>query len=256
MGLVWDAPIVTELSPVETYYKAEDYHQNYFQQHPFQGYCAFIVAPKLAKFREVFTEKSKPDVAIGFAADDLIEGNPVLIEAMSAAGKVDAPDAIVFFIRDFSDLLRPSFKIVSPDGTSAGIVTAEILDVEGFQPALLHGLEHDTDMRQFSRRENIFINEFSAAISKALMREKYKGRTFNVNLALDIGFAKIGKRWIEKIRQRRDMRHAQGNLRARVTEIKLPAIPQFKAQWNGRHTTYFFYPGGELLFPKHDFSSV
>jgi len=61
MGLVWDAPIVTELSPVETYYKAEDYHQNYFQQHPFQGYCAFIVAPKLEKFREVFAEKSKPE---------------------------------------------------------------------------------------------------------------------------------------------------------------------------------------------------
>ena len=61
MALVWDAPVVTELSPAETYYKAEDYHQNYFQQHPFQGYCAFVVAPKLAKFREVFTEKSKAE---------------------------------------------------------------------------------------------------------------------------------------------------------------------------------------------------
>ena len=61
MALVWDAPVVTELSPAETYYKAEDYHQNYFVQHPFQGYCAFVVAPKLAKFKEVFAEKSKPD---------------------------------------------------------------------------------------------------------------------------------------------------------------------------------------------------
>jgi peptide-methionine (S)-S-oxide reductase len=61
MALVWDAPIVTELSPTETYYKAEDYHQNYFQQHPFQGYCAFVVAPKLAKFREVFAAKSKQE---------------------------------------------------------------------------------------------------------------------------------------------------------------------------------------------------
>ena len=61
MALVWDAPLVTELSPVETYYKAEDYHQNYFQQHPFQGYCAFVVAPKLAKFREVFAAKSKQE---------------------------------------------------------------------------------------------------------------------------------------------------------------------------------------------------
>lgn len=59
MALVWDAPVVTELSPVGTYYKAEDEHQNYFQQHPFQGYCALVVAPKLAKFREVFAENSK-----------------------------------------------------------------------------------------------------------------------------------------------------------------------------------------------------
>jgi len=57
MASVWDAPIVTELSPVETYYKAEDYHQNYFRQHPLQGYCAFVVAPKVAKFRKVFTDR-------------------------------------------------------------------------------------------------------------------------------------------------------------------------------------------------------
>ncbi len=59
MANVWDAPIVTELRPEETYYKAEDYHQNYFRQHPFQGYCAFVVAPKLDKFRQVFAAKSK-----------------------------------------------------------------------------------------------------------------------------------------------------------------------------------------------------
>ena len=57
MANVWDAPIVTELSPVTTYYKAEDYHQNYFVQHPLQGYCAFVVAPKVAKFRTMFAEK-------------------------------------------------------------------------------------------------------------------------------------------------------------------------------------------------------
>jgi len=57
MANVWDAPIVTELSPAETYYKAEDYHQNYFRQHPLQGYCAFVVAPKVAKLRKIFTEK-------------------------------------------------------------------------------------------------------------------------------------------------------------------------------------------------------
>jgi peptide-methionine (S)-S-oxide reductase len=57
MANVWDAPIVTELSPAQTYYKAEDYHQNYFRQHPLQGYCAFVVAPKVAKFRKVFADK-------------------------------------------------------------------------------------------------------------------------------------------------------------------------------------------------------
>lgn len=59
MANVWDAPIVTELSPLPTYYKAEDYHQNYFRQNPLQGYCAFVVAPKVAKFRKVFADKAK-----------------------------------------------------------------------------------------------------------------------------------------------------------------------------------------------------
>jgi peptide-methionine (S)-S-oxide reductase len=57
MAIVWDAPIVTELSPAETYYKAEDYHQNYFRENPLQGYCAFVVAPKVAKFRQTFASK-------------------------------------------------------------------------------------------------------------------------------------------------------------------------------------------------------
>lgn len=59
MANVWDAPIVTELSPAPTYYKAEDYHQNYFRQNPLQGYCAFVVAPKVAKFRKIFANKAK-----------------------------------------------------------------------------------------------------------------------------------------------------------------------------------------------------
>ncbi|AMP06935.1 peptide-methionine (S)-S-oxide reductase MsrA [Collimonas pratensis] len=59
MANVWDAPIVTELSAAETYYKAEDYHQNYFRQHPLQGYCAFVVAPKVAKLRKMFIDKVK-----------------------------------------------------------------------------------------------------------------------------------------------------------------------------------------------------
>ena len=59
MAAVWDAPIVTQILPEETWYKAEDYHQNYFAQHPLQGYCAFVVAPKVQKFRKTFTERLK-----------------------------------------------------------------------------------------------------------------------------------------------------------------------------------------------------
>jgi len=59
MAAVWDAPIVTQLEPAKTWYKAEAYHQNYFIQHPMQGYCAFVVAPKVAKFRKVFANRLK-----------------------------------------------------------------------------------------------------------------------------------------------------------------------------------------------------
>jgi peptide-methionine (S)-S-oxide reductase len=59
MANVWDAPIVTELKPAETWYVAEDYHQDYFNQHPLQGYCAFVVAPKVAKFRKTFANHLK-----------------------------------------------------------------------------------------------------------------------------------------------------------------------------------------------------
>jgi peptide-methionine (S)-S-oxide reductase len=50
---------VTQLEPAQTYYKAEPYHQNYFSQHPLQGYCAFVVAPKVAKFRKTFSNRMK-----------------------------------------------------------------------------------------------------------------------------------------------------------------------------------------------------
>jgi peptide-methionine (S)-S-oxide reductase len=59
MAVVWDAPIVTQLLPAEQWHKAEDYHQNYFAQHPLQGYCAFVVAPKVAKFRKTFAQRLK-----------------------------------------------------------------------------------------------------------------------------------------------------------------------------------------------------
>jgi len=59
MASVWDAPIVTELSPLQHYYKAEEYHQDYFHQHPLASYCALVVEPKVAKVRKVFADKAK-----------------------------------------------------------------------------------------------------------------------------------------------------------------------------------------------------
>ena len=57
MAAVWDAPIVTELAEAPVFYPAEAYHQDYFVNHPLQSYCAFVVAPKVAKFRKIFTNK-------------------------------------------------------------------------------------------------------------------------------------------------------------------------------------------------------
>jgi peptide-methionine (S)-S-oxide reductase len=54
-------PIVTEISPAETFYPAEAYHQNYFKNNPNQGYCAFVIAPKLDKFKKLFREKLKEE---------------------------------------------------------------------------------------------------------------------------------------------------------------------------------------------------
>jgi len=48
--------VVTEVQPERNYWPAEAYHQNYFAQHPGQGYCAFVVAPKVAKFRSTFAQ--------------------------------------------------------------------------------------------------------------------------------------------------------------------------------------------------------
>jgi peptide-methionine (S)-S-oxide reductase len=54
---VWRDPIVTELRPASAFYVAEDYHQEYFANNPRQPYCAFVVAPKVKKFREHFASK-------------------------------------------------------------------------------------------------------------------------------------------------------------------------------------------------------
>ena len=56
---VWDKPIVTEIVPLSNFYKAEDYHVNYFELHPENMYCQNVVRPKVEKFRKVFADKLK-----------------------------------------------------------------------------------------------------------------------------------------------------------------------------------------------------
>lgn len=56
---VWDKPVVTTLEPFEKFYKAEDYHQNYYNDNPEQGYCQMVVRPKVEKFQKVFKDKLK-----------------------------------------------------------------------------------------------------------------------------------------------------------------------------------------------------
>jgi peptide-methionine (S)-S-oxide reductase len=56
---IWDDPIVTELRSAATFYRAEDYHQDYFRNNAQQPYCTFVVAPKVRKFREKFAHKIK-----------------------------------------------------------------------------------------------------------------------------------------------------------------------------------------------------
>lgn len=56
---VYKRPVVTEVKPISNYHKAEDYHQRYFEQHPDQGYCAMVVAPKVAKFQAEFSQLLK-----------------------------------------------------------------------------------------------------------------------------------------------------------------------------------------------------
>lgn len=55
----WSKPIVTEISPLTTFYKAEDYHQDYYAQNGSQPYCAFVVRPKVEKFMKEFGDKAK-----------------------------------------------------------------------------------------------------------------------------------------------------------------------------------------------------
>ncbi len=55
---IWNRVIVTEIVPFIKFWPAEDYHQNYYANNPGQGYCALVIAPKLAKLQQIFKERS------------------------------------------------------------------------------------------------------------------------------------------------------------------------------------------------------
>lgn len=56
---IWDGDIVTEVTPFDAFYRAEEYHQEYYEKNPNAGYCQVIIDPKVAKFREKFQSKLK-----------------------------------------------------------------------------------------------------------------------------------------------------------------------------------------------------
>lgn len=59
---IWDKPVVTEIGPLKNFYKAENYHQDYFKNNPSNAYCNFVITPKIEKFEKLF----KDDIKTGF----------------------------------------------------------------------------------------------------------------------------------------------------------------------------------------------
>lgn len=59
------APIVTEMMPLEMFWPAESYHQQYFQRNPAKAYCAAMIAPKVSKLRRTYADRLKPELAQG-----------------------------------------------------------------------------------------------------------------------------------------------------------------------------------------------
>ena len=57
----WNKPIITEVTPFTKFYAAENYHQNYYNDNTNQGYCRYVIGPKLEKFEKVFKDKLKHD---------------------------------------------------------------------------------------------------------------------------------------------------------------------------------------------------
>jgi peptide-methionine (S)-S-oxide reductase len=59
LSAIYDEPIVTEISPISIFHEAEEYHQNYYANNQTQGYCSFVITPKLSKLRKLHAEKLK-----------------------------------------------------------------------------------------------------------------------------------------------------------------------------------------------------
>lgn len=51
---IFDKPIITEIVPVESFYPAEDYHQDFYNNHPYQSYCQIVISPKLQKLKQKY----------------------------------------------------------------------------------------------------------------------------------------------------------------------------------------------------------
>ena len=56
---VYPRPIVTQVVPFEAFYPAEEYHHDYYRNHPYQAYCQFVIAPKLSRFQQEFADRLK-----------------------------------------------------------------------------------------------------------------------------------------------------------------------------------------------------
>lgn len=56
---IWERPLKTQVEPLDEFFIAEDYHQEYFKKNPYAGYCRAVVAPKVAKFRQKFAARLK-----------------------------------------------------------------------------------------------------------------------------------------------------------------------------------------------------
>ncbi len=56
---IWGRPLVTEVTPFNTFYRGEEYHQDYFAKNPTAGYCRVVIAPKVSKFRKQYRDRLK-----------------------------------------------------------------------------------------------------------------------------------------------------------------------------------------------------